>query len=281
MTAKKNEMIEAGIPKLSERGVRKAINKSELAKHCHRRTRGVEETVKLMENLLLSLSPATDTLGVPLFRQEMRQIWDEQKVYVACLQDPPSLPLYTITGYITKGGVKLPVLRCARGSTSLESFHLHLVQFIPGTSANSVNFQAYLLEGISRWNASRSSAAIFKPEKQVLRTFDVSLQERVNALSESVHGKKVFPFYKSPAKYTGEMFGIQYLYDQSGLKFTPDAEDLNAQIDKGFEEFEDFNDVQTTSQFEQPEQDNLILPQLPNEEEDSGGDEDIHVSVSI
>ena len=149
MSAKKNKMIEAGIPNPSEKG---AINKSELAKHCRRRTRGVEETVKLMEHLLLSLSPATDTLGVPLFRQEMRQIWDEQKVHVACLQDPLNLPLYTITGYITKAGVKLPVFRCARGSTSLESFHLHLVQFIPGTSANSVNFPAYLLvqEGISR-----------------------------------------------------------------------------------------------------------------------------------
>ena len=67
-------MIIAGIPNPSQGGVRKAINKSELAKHCHRRTRGIAETVKLLENVLLSLSPATDTLGVPLFREEMRQI---------------------------------------------------------------------------------------------------------------------------------------------------------------------------------------------------------------
>ena len=76
MTAKKNEV---SIPNPSQRRVRKAINKYELVKHCHRRTRGVEE------NLLLSLSPAIDNLGVTLFREEMRQIWDEQKVHVTCL----------------------------------------------------------------------------------------------------------------------------------------------------------------------------------------------------
>ena len=38
--------------------------------------------------------------------------------------------LYTNTGSITKGGVVLPVLQCARGTTSLESFHLHLARFV-------------------------------------------------------------------------------------------------------------------------------------------------------
>ena len=42
----------------------------------------------------------------------------------------------------------LPVYRCARGSTSVESFHHHLLNFIPGTSDNSFHFQAYL----SKWN---------------------------------------------------------------------------------------------------------------------------------
>ena len=40
------------------------------------------------------------------------------------------MQLYTQTGRLTKGGVILLVYRCARGSTSLESFHLH--RFIPG-----------------------------------------------------------------------------------------------------------------------------------------------------
>ena len=77
---------------------------------------------------------ATDTLGVLLFMDDMlTALWPEQKWHVPCIQDSPGIPFYTITGHLVKGGVKLPVLRCARGSTSLESFHLHLARFIPGT----------------------------------------------------------------------------------------------------------------------------------------------------
>ncbi len=39
---------------------------------------------------------------------------------------------YMKTGTLKKGGVELCCYRCARGSTSLESFHLHLNRFIPG-----------------------------------------------------------------------------------------------------------------------------------------------------
>ncbi|XP_066553542.1 uncharacterized protein LOC136722123 [Amia ocellicauda] len=49
-----------------------------------------------------------------------------------CCSDPEGVQLYTQTGQLRKGGVLLPVYRCARGSTSLESFHLHLALFIPG-----------------------------------------------------------------------------------------------------------------------------------------------------
>jgi len=48
--------------------IEKAITKDEMARHCRRRTRGVEDTTKAIEELLLHLTPATNTLGVPLFR---------------------------------------------------------------------------------------------------------------------------------------------------------------------------------------------------------------------
>lgn len=89
-------------------------------------------------------------LGVSLLKDEMKKIWEEQKRHIPCIQDPPGLALYSITHYITKGRVRLPILRCACGSTSLESFHCHLARFIPGTSASALNFQAYLLDGITR-----------------------------------------------------------------------------------------------------------------------------------
>lgn len=109
----------------------------------------------------------------------MGDIWREQQKHVACLQDPPGVSLYIVTGHVQIGGVLLPVLRCACGSTSLESFHSHIVRFIPGTSANAVNFQAYLLEGITRWNALRAQAALSTSNTLPLRTFDMRLQAKV------------------------------------------------------------------------------------------------------
>lgn len=149
VSAKRAEMVSTGISSPSESAVRKALSKEELAKHCRRRTRGQEAVSKNIEELILAFSTATDTLGVPILSDEIREIWAEQKRHVECIQDPPGVQLYTITHTITKGGVSLPVLRCARGSTSLESFHLHLARFVPGSSTAAVNFQAYLLDGLT------------------------------------------------------------------------------------------------------------------------------------
>lgn len=102
-------------------------------------------------------------------------------------------------------GIRLPVYRCARGSTSLESFHLHLARFIPGTSANTTHFQAYLLDGIARWNAKRASQAIQAPRGE-LRSYDIRLQQKINQLSETVHGQKIIPHFQPPAQYTGNQF---------------------------------------------------------------------------
>ena len=75
----------------------------------------------------------TDTCGVPLFEKDrLSAVWKTQKRHVKCIQDPPNVELYTKLGVQKKGGVELSVFRCARGSTSLESFHLHLNRFIPG-----------------------------------------------------------------------------------------------------------------------------------------------------
>ncbi|KAK1789991.1 hypothetical protein P4O66_002306 [Electrophorus voltai] len=89
----------------------------------------------------------TDTMGVRLLdRKKMEDMWQTQRRHLHCIQDPLGVQLYRRVGQVTRGGVVLPVYRCARGSTSLESFHLHLNPFIPGTSASALHFQAYLLE---------------------------------------------------------------------------------------------------------------------------------------
>ena len=73
---------------------------------------------------VVTLLSATDTLGMPLLKEEMGVICKEKQHHVPCQQDPPNVELYTLIDYTEKGGVRLPLFRCARGSTSLESFHL-------------------------------------------------------------------------------------------------------------------------------------------------------------
>ncbi|XP_056116177.1 uncharacterized protein LOC130092361 [Rhinichthys klamathensis goyatoka] len=133
--AKRELLLSQGWPALTDEDVNKHLTRDELALHCRRRTCGEETTILLLERLLTELlsSKGKDSLGVPLLdRERMEHIWNVQKKHVKCIQDPPGVVLYTETGSLNKGGVLLKTYRCARGSTSLESFHLHLNRFIPG-----------------------------------------------------------------------------------------------------------------------------------------------------
>lgn len=57
----------------------------------------------------------------------------------------------------------------------------------------------------------------------------------MNELSITVLGKKIFPNFQPPAEYTGELYGAEYLYAQSGTTFQPASEgDLLDSIDEGF-----------------------------------------------
>lgn len=132
--AKKQQLQAQGLSPPAE-DIPKHLSREELTLHCRRRTRGEETTTQLLEELLQLLmgSRGNDSLGVPLLDTErMEHIWRVQKKHVKCIQDPPGVALYIRTGQLSKGGVMLPIYRCSRGSTSLESFHLHLNRFIPG-----------------------------------------------------------------------------------------------------------------------------------------------------
>jgi len=78
-------------------------------------------------------------------------------------------------------------------------------RFIPGHSASGTHFQAYLLDGVTRWNAARAQAAVdvgpTRSGKQ-LRVFDTKLQMNVNSLMESVFGKKLFDNFRPPGKFS-------------------------------------------------------------------------------
>ena len=86
-----------------------------------------------LEDVFTKFSPVQDTLGQYLLnRDKVQQIWAVQKKHLKCLQDIPGVNLYLETNALKKGDIMLPVYRSARGSSSLESFHLHLARFIPG-----------------------------------------------------------------------------------------------------------------------------------------------------
>lgn len=61
LLAKKGELQSAGVSNPSDSAARKTISREELARHCRRTTRGVEETHQLIEELL-SLSLLLQTL---------------------------------------------------------------------------------------------------------------------------------------------------------------------------------------------------------------------------
>ncbi|XP_056103250.1 uncharacterized protein LOC130082422 [Rhinichthys klamathensis goyatoka] len=238
------------------------LTSRQLALHCRRCTRGVEETEQLIGALLEAFMDARETMGIPLVDQErMDVIWDTQRRHLPCIQDPPGVQLYTQTGSTTKVGIILPVYRCARGSTSLESFHNHLNRFIPGTSANLENFQAYLLEGLERWNKDRAAAAsatVTDEAPSSLRCYSASLQHSLSELSQRLLGCSLVQDYSKPGQYTGELIGVEYLCSQQSWEFKenfgrdPDAPD-RIPDDLGEAEDEGFGD-------EAVEQDHTISP---------------------
>ena len=128
-----------------------------------------------------------------------------------------------------------------------------LFSFILGTSASDIHFQAYLLDGLMRWNSDHASAAVSCTELGP-ESYSGLLIHAVNELSEDVLGKKVKPNVQNIGIYTGEMIGVEYLFNQTGeiLKdntlvdedMTQQEEeplsDVNPdQIDEGFNEDED------------------------------------------
>ena len=133
---KHNELLQE-VRNPGEAEVIDKISKRELALHCHRKTHGTVETTELLHSLLLTFwAPRMQHPGSSFAGQRSHvEMWESQKVHVACIQDPDDVQLYFQTGSLTKGGINLPTYHCARGSTSLESFHLHLNRFIPGRAS--------------------------------------------------------------------------------------------------------------------------------------------------
>ena len=77
--------------------------------------------------------------------------------------------------------------------------------FISGTQANASNFQAYLVEGLTRWNEDRASAHQKKTQSDTahLHCYNSQLVNSVNKMSKAIFNKEPLPDVRAPGKYTG------------------------------------------------------------------------------
>ncbi len=102
-----------------------------------------------------------------------------------------------------------------------------------GSSANESHLQAYLIEGLVRWNADRAADWNNDKTSSSLRTFDVETQSELNSLKEDLFGAPHDPSYCAPSSYTNELFGVDYLRAErnEGTLSTVDLEILEKKMD--------------------------------------------------
>ncbi|KAL2082093.1 hypothetical protein ACEWY4_021911 [Coilia grayii] len=241
--------------KQSEEGSRDVkLSARELVRHCRRRTRGVAETERLLLQVLVTFCKAKDSTGAPLIDQtRMKEIWSTQRRHLRCIQDPAGVELYILMGEVNKGGVKLPVYRCARGSTSLDMFHHYMCRFIPGVPASDLRYQVYLLEGLVRWNENHGEASVDGGQCSAPHCLSAQLQHSFNQLSHEF-GLKLPEPYTQPKEYTGELIGVEYLYSQMGAVLQQDLgdPDVHDGTDVAEEEWKDGDEGEGYE--EQPEE---------------------------
>lgn len=65
-----------------------------------------------------------------------------------------------------------------------------------------MHFQAFLLDGLVRWNENRAAATVEGPAQPLL-SYSGHLQHSLNQLSQSVLGRNLVEDYTKPGVYTG------------------------------------------------------------------------------
>lgn len=126
---------------------RRIINPTadELARHCRRHVRSVEEAERLVQEHLDHYAQATDTMGVKLIYQAgIAEIWRTQRRHLHCIQNLLGLQLYMRFRFRTReiirgGGVSPCLPLCTR-----LHLHQHLNNFIPGKCLTSACVRSHL-----------------------------------------------------------------------------------------------------------------------------------------
>jgi hypothetical protein len=134
ISKKKAKVSELQMPKMKNPSIEtamKAISKQELAGHCRQKTRSVTNTTSMLENFFpFYWTPPTPWLS-RFWRRMPWLFWTQnQDTSVPTRLNRSSA---SHEGWHNrKGNISLPVYRCGRRTTSLESFYSHIKNFIPG-----------------------------------------------------------------------------------------------------------------------------------------------------
>ncbi|XP_064820247.1 uncharacterized protein LOC135538209 [Oncorhynchus masou masou] len=110
-----------------------------------------------------------------------------------------------------------------------------------------MHFQAFLLDGLVRWNEDHAQAAVEGKNRQPLLCYSGHLQHILNLSSQRVLGKEQVQDDSKPSKYTGELLGVEYLYSQTGrvlqdVSANPDLPEEAAAVEQLDEEDEGFQE---------------------------------------
>lgn len=84
---------------------------------------------------------------------------------------------------------------------------MFLIFHFTGTSANTLNFQLYLLEGLNRWNQDRAAASLATKPSSLL-TYAGKVVQSINTNSLKVFREKLVPTFQPPAQYTGKTLTV-------------------------------------------------------------------------
>lgn len=125
-----------------------------------------------------------------------------QRLYISRVIPSPSEPLHTRFVSVTS---RLMCIIC----TVHEYFIIYYIMFFTGTSANSLNFQIYLLEGLHRWNQDRAGAALATGPSP-LCSYSGELLHCVNRNYLKLYGSKLVPEFSPPSRYTGKLLLIHW-----------------------------------------------------------------------
>lgn len=89
-------------------------------------------------------------------------------------------------------------------------------------------------------------------------------------------GRKTLTHHSHVSEYTGELFGAEYLYSQTGYALSPKGEELDKEIDEGFDDMseEDSSDSPSPTLTASEADMTIAPPDDPDSDGDTGQEEE-------